>query len=46
MTGTNATGTYIEYTPDNNFNQVDTFSYTISDGNGGSDTATVTVTVS
>ncbi|MBW7882604.1 MAG: tandem-95 repeat protein [Caldilineaceae bacterium] len=33
------------YTPDANFNGVDTFDYTISDGNGGSDTATVTITV-
>ncbi len=33
------------YTPNANFNGVDTFDYTISDGNGGSDTATVTITV-
>jgi Bacterial Ig domain len=33
------------YTPDANFNGPDDFTYTISDGNGGSDTATVNVTV-
>ena len=35
----------IKYTPDLNFNGVDTFTYTISDGNGGTASATVTVTV-
>ncbi len=35
----------ITYSPDLNFNGVDTFTYTIGDGQGGSDTATVTVTV-
>jgi hypothetical protein len=40
----NANGT-IRYTPDPNFNGVDSFTYTISDGFGGSDTASVTVTV-
>ncbi|SDS30716.1 tandem-95 repeat protein [Christiangramia echinicola] len=40
----NADGTVI-YTPDDNFNGTDSFEYTISDGNGGTDTATVTVTV-
>jgi hypothetical protein len=35
----------IVYTPTANFNGVDTFIYTINDGNGGMDTATVTVTV-
>ena len=35
----------ITYTPGPNFNGVDSFDYTISDGNGGTDTATVTVTV-
>ena len=34
-----------DYTPDSNFNGTDTFEYTIIDGNGGSDTATVTITV-
>jgi VCBS repeat-containing protein len=33
------------YTPDENFNGTDIFTYTIDDGNGGTDTATVTVTV-
>ena len=33
------------YTPNANFNGIDTFTYTIDDGNGGTDTATVTVTV-
>lgn len=35
----------ITYTPNANFNGMDSFGYTISDGNGGSDTATVTVNV-
>lgn len=35
----NADGT-IQYTPDPNFNGVDTFEYSISDGKGGTDTAT------
>lgn len=33
------------YTPDADFNEGDIFNYTISDGNGGTDTAAVTVTV-
>ena len=33
------------YTPDEDFNGEDSFSYTASDGNGGEDTATVTITV-
>ena len=33
------------YTPSANFHGSDSFTYTISDGHGGSDTATVTVTV-
>ncbi len=33
------------YTPDPDFNGTDTFTYTISDGQGGFDAATVTVTV-
>ena len=33
------------YTPNTGFVGVDSFSYTISDGKGGSDTATVTITV-
>lgn len=35
----------VHYTPDANFNGTDSFQYTISDANGGEDTATVTVTV-
>jgi large repetitive protein len=35
----------ISYTPNANFNGVDTITYAISDGNGGTATATVTVTV-
>ncbi len=35
----------IDYTPDPDFNGIDTIVYTISDGNGGTATATVTVTV-
>ncbi|MCK9487427.1 MAG: Ig-like domain-containing protein [Dehalococcoidia bacterium] len=35
----------LTYTPAPGFTGVDTFTYGISDGNGGSDTATVTVTV-
>ena len=33
------------YTPDGGFNGVDSFTYTVIDGNGGSDEGTVTVTV-
>jgi large repetitive protein len=40
----NADGT-INYTPTSNYNGPDAFDYTISDGIGGSSTATVTVTV-
>ena len=35
----------IDYTPALNFFGTETFTYTVSDGNGGSDTALVTVTV-
>jgi len=35
----------VTYTPDANWNGVDTFAYTVSDSFGGVDTATVTVTV-
>ncbi|MEM7332261.1 MAG: tandem-95 repeat protein, partial [Chloroflexota bacterium] len=38
-------GTDVTYTPNADFNGVDSFTYTIGDGNGGSDTATVNVTV-
>ncbi len=40
----NANGTYV-YTPNANFSGTDTFSYEISDGFGGTDTATVTITI-
>ncbi|WP_417348369.1 retention module-containing protein, partial [Ferrimonas sp.] len=40
----NADGT-VTFTPDANFNGQATFEYTISDGNGGFDTATVTIDV-
>lgn len=33
------------YTPDDDFNGADSFTYTASDGKGGGDTATVTITV-
>ncbi len=36
----------ITYTPDSGFAGIDSFDYTISDGTGGSDTATVTIQVS
>ena len=35
----------ITYTPDANYNGSDSFVYEISDGNGGFDTATVTITI-
>jgi hypothetical protein len=38
-------GDELVYTPDLNFFGMDEFEYTISDGNGGSDTASVAVTV-
>ncbi|WP_405198558.1 tandem-95 repeat protein [Christiangramia sp. LLG6405-1] len=40
----NSDGT-VTYTPNDSFTGVDTFEYTISDGNGGTDTAVVTITV-
>jgi VCBS repeat-containing protein len=40
----NGDGT-VKYTPNANFFGSDSFTYTVSDGNGGSDTATVSVTV-
>jgi len=47
--GANGTVSYnvssISYTPNANFYGMDSFSYTISDGKGGTDSATVSVTV-
>ncbi|PKQ62751.1 hypothetical protein BZG02_11115 [Labilibaculum filiforme] len=40
----NADGTYI-YTPNPDFNGIDTFTYTIEDADGDQDTATVSITV-
>ncbi len=40
----NPDGSYT-YTPDPDFNGTDSFSYTVSDGQGGTDTATVALTV-
>ena len=40
----NPNGTFT-YTPDANFNGTDTFTYIVFDGNGGSDSQTVTLTV-
>jgi large repetitive protein len=39
------TATGVSYTPNANFNGTNSFTYTISDGQGGTDTATVAVTV-
>jgi cyclophilin family peptidyl-prolyl cis-trans isomerase len=38
-------GTHINYSPTGGFSGVDRFTYTISDGNGGTDTTTITVSV-
>ncbi len=38
-------GVDLLYTPDENYNGVDSFAYTVSDGNAGSDTATVSITI-
>ena len=40
--GTDST---LAYTPDKNFSGTDTFTYQLSDGNGGTDTAAVNVTI-
>ncbi len=38
-------GSDITYSPDSGFDGVDSFDYVVEDGNGGSDTGTVTVTI-
>ena len=40
-----ASGTRVRYTPAADFNGPDTFTYTVDDGHGGQDTATVTITL-
>ena len=40
-----ASNDFVTYTPDLDFNGTDSFSYSISDGKGGIDTSTVSVTV-
>lgn len=42
---TSTDGSTVSYTPDPDYAGIDTFEYTIDDGNLGTDTATVTVTV-
>jgi hypothetical protein len=46
--GTNGSVTLnpVTYTPNANFHGTDSFTYTVSDGNGGTDTATVNITIS
>ena len=44
-TPSNMADDYIDYDPVDNYNGTDTFTYTISDGQGGTDTANVNVTV-
>jgi len=39
------TNNTVLYVPDGNYNGADSFSYTLSDGNGGTDTANVSMTV-
>ncbi|RLA71984.1 MAG: hypothetical protein DRG24_04135 [Epsilonproteobacteria bacterium] len=44
LSTTNTNGSFI-YTPNSNYNGTDNFRYTLSDGNGGEDNATVQVTI-
>ena len=41
----NNNGGNVTYTPDPSFNGIDSFNYTVSDGNGDTDTATVNINV-
>lgn len=43
--GISADNKFVTYIPDANYNGTDSFTYTVSDGNGGFDMATVNVTV-
>ena len=45
ITRISATSAQITYTPNSNFNGIDHFDYTVSDGNDGTDAAIVSVTV-
>jgi hypothetical protein len=42
---TSPTTATVDYKPNDNYNGSDSFTYTVSDGNGGTDTADVTITV-
>ncbi len=44
--GTGAESDRVVYTPDADYAGPDSFTYSVADGNGGTDTATVTITVS
>ncbi|MBW4616079.1 MAG: tandem-95 repeat protein [Desmonostoc vinosum HA7617-LM4] len=44
-TPANTTDDFLVYTPNANFNGTDSFTYTIADGNGGTSTATVNLTI-
>jgi hypothetical protein len=39
------TGTSCDYSPNSNFNGADVFTFSVDDGNGGTDTASITITV-
>jgi hypothetical protein len=39
------TADFVYYTPDPDYSGVDSFDYTVTDNNGGFDTATVSITV-
>ncbi|WP_320073242.1 FG-GAP-like repeat-containing protein [Nostoc sp. MG11] len=44
-TATNFSDDFIVYTPNASFSGTDTFTYTVNDGNGGTDNATVNLTI-